>query len=293
MKVSLFPLPYHLACPRIGMGLGPVRYLEEGVDRLLREHGCEVEVETIEPRGSVQHEINTILSLNTRLAERVRKAIQQRRFPLVLAGNCNSCLGTLAGLGSTDIGIIWFDAHGDFNTPDTTHTGFFDGMALAIATGQCWKPLASEIPNFRPIPEIQTLLVGVRDLDPEEKELLERTEVIRVGADRIRRSGLGAALEPALHTLASRVREIYLHIDIDVLDPSEAPANEYPAPGGLSLAELAQAVGMIAERFLIRAAALTAYNPDYDRENKTLRAGLRLMSVIVEAAGARRSQDKR
>jgi arginase len=286
MKVSLFSLPYHLARPRIGMGGGPIRYLDKGADQLLREHGCEVDVETIEHRGPFQHEIATIIELNAQLAEGVRKAVQQHCFPLVLAGNCNTCLGTLAGLGSTDVGIIWFDAHGDFNTPETTRSGFLDGMALAIATGQCWKQLACEIPDFRPIPETRTLLVGVRDLDPEEKELLERTQVVRVGADRIRRSGLGAALEPALHALASRVREIYLHIDIDVLDPSEAPANEYSAPGGLSLAEVEQAVGLITERFLVRAAALTAYNPDYDPENKTLQAGLRLMSAIIKAASA-------
>ena len=292
MKVALFQVPYHMGHERVGMGLGPIRLLEQGADRRLRERGHEVDLTSVARPGPVRHEIGAILEINRLLAGSVGEAVRQQQFPLVLAGNCNSCLGTLAGLSPSQVGIIWFDAHGDFNTPETTRSGFFDGMALAAATGNCWKALSSKISDFRPVAEERVLLVGVRDLDGAEEELLKRSRVTVLRADQIRRDGIAAVLKPALARLQSKVQEIYLHLDIDVLDPTEAPANEYSAPGGLSVTELEQAVGMIAGRFAIRAAALTAYNPDYDPDNKTLRVGLRLLRAIVEAAAARKSHNE-
>lgn len=267
------------------MGLGPTRYLERGAEQALRERGCEVEVESVERRGAFRNEIGAAMEVNRRLAERVRQAVRHGRFPLVLAGNCNSCLGTLAGLDRPRVGLIWFDAHGDFNTPETTNSGFFEGMPLAAATGRCWRELCAKLPNFRPLPDEHVVLAGVRDLDPKEKELLEQSKLAVVPAARLKQEGVQSALEPALTNLRARIQEIYLHIDIDVLDPAEAPANEYSgAPGGLALRELAQAIQVVGERFRMRAAALTAYNPECDQDDRTLRAGLRLMMAIIEAA---------
>lgn len=284
MKVCLVQVPYHLGHQSVGLGLGPARYLERGADRTLREQGHDVHVQTIQYESLGQHEIGATFALNQLLAERVGQLVQQQQFPLILAGDCNSCLGTLAGLAGCEVGLIWFDAHGDFNTPETTLSGFFDGMALAIATGKCWQEMAAQIPHFRPVREELALLVGVPALDPKEKGLLERSRVSVVRAESLKRSGIRAGLEPALTALKQRVQQVYLHIDIDVLDPAEAPANEYAVPGGLTVAELEQAIRLIAQHFTLRAAAFTAFNPTCDQEDKTVRAGLHLMSVLVEAA---------
>jgi arginase len=96
----------------------------------------------------------------------------------------------------------------------------------------------------------------------------------------MQRSGLAAALAPALAELREQIKEIYLHVDIDVLNSAQYPANEFPAAGGLSLEELTQAIQLIASQFSIRAAALTAYNPEFDPKGKTLQAGLQVLQTI-------------
>lgn len=280
MEVSLLQVPYHLGHERIGMGLGPVRYLEAGADRLLRDRGHRVHLETIQAKGPSKHEIGATMDVNARLAERVREAASQKRFPFVLAGDCNSALGTLAGLGKQDIGIIWFDAHGEFNTPATSPSGYFDGMPLVMIAGRCWQELmAKKLPQFRLVPGTHILLAGAREFDPMEKEDLKEARISVVEASSLRQKGL----EPALDSLRTRTKEIYLHLDLDALDPSEAPANEFPAPGGLTLQDMRHSITWIARRFRVRAAALTAYNPEVDRMGKALHAGLQLMTTVVDA----------
>jgi arginase len=198
-----------------------------------------------------------------------------------MAGNCSSSLGVLAGLTSPSIGVVWFDAHGDFNTPETTRSGFFDGMALAVATGRCWRELASTVPGFAPVAEERVLLVAARDLDPAERDLLERSRVRRVAPARGEDGGLVPALEEALEGLRRETGEVYLHVDLDALDPSEGPANSYAAPGGMGLEELEAAIGAIRRRFAVRAAALTAYDPAADPSGRACRAGLRIARALA------------
>jgi arginase len=119
-------------------------------------------VDNVEVQGQVPLEVGTSFAVARRIAESVRQAVSSGAFPLVLAGNCLSCVGTLGGLGAPSPAIIWLDAHGDFNTPETTVSGFLDGMALATAVGRCWGKLAATIPGFCPVPEKQVVLVGAR-----------------------------------------------------------------------------------------------------------------------------------
>lgn len=288
MRITLIYVPYHLGRERTGTGLGPVRFTEGGADRILREAGHEVKVEVIERPGPFNHEIGATIGLNARLAEVVRNVVKDTRFPFILSGDCNSSLGTLGGIGSPEVGIIWFDAHGDFNTPETTHSGFFDGMALAATTGKCWQQLCKRIPNFHAVPESSVLLVGARDLDDKEQKLLNRSGIMILHAHEVKQRGIAESLEPALNTLHHRVKEVYLHVDMDVLDPQEALANAFQPPGGFSLTDLEQAIRMVADHFVIRAAAISAYDPACDEEQKSLKAGLRLIRTIVEATAQQR-----
>src|SRR5262249_50325204 len=130
----------------------------------------------IEPSGGRVAEIRTAFDLMRALAVAVRDARQRGFFPLVLAGNCNTCLGTVAGLGDgRGTAVLWFDAHGDFNTPETTTSAFLDGMALATLNGRCWSQLARTVPDFTPVSERTTCLVGARDLDPLEAEAISNS----------------------------------------------------------------------------------------------------------------------
>jgi len=269
------------------MGRGPEHFLERGVERTLREWAGQVEVETVEAEEGFHTEIGTSFGLYRLLAARVRAAVTHHRFPLVLAGNCGSSLGTLAGLNPVQepVGIVWFDAHGDFNTPETTVSGFLDGMGLAMATGHCWRGLSATIPGFVPVPDRNVVHAGARDLDPSERELFQHSEITVVDAARIRQMGLRQAFEPALAALQAEVRRVYVHLDLDVLDTSEARANEFAPPGGLTVDEAYRAIRMIGERFTISAAAITAYDPGCDDDERALHAGFTLMEAIISDAG--------
>ncbi|MFL5734659.1 MAG: arginase family protein [Chloroflexia bacterium] len=283
--VHLLVVPYDSGQRDVRMGRGPDHLMGYGIESTLRERGHATQVEYIEAGEGFRAETGTSFELYRLLAKRVAAARQAGGLPLVLAGNCGSALGTLSGLNPTRTGVIWFDAHGDFNTPETSGSGFLDGMALAIATGRCWRKLAASIPGFSPVPEANVVHVGARDLDPEEKSLLAGSAVHMIDAGRIDREGLPPALEPAFATLARQIEQVYVHVDLDVLDPAQAPANGFSPPGGLGVDELLEAIAMIRERFTISAGALTAYDPDVDPEKRTLGAAMRIAASLAEQVG--------
>jgi arginase len=282
MKVQIFQLPYDSGHQGVRMGAGPQHFIKHRFDEILRASGHEVLVQSIEATIPFKTEVGTAFNLNRLLAERVRDAVKSSGFPLVLSGNCNSCLGTLAGLGSEEIGIIWFDAHGDFNTPEITPSGFFDGMALAVATGRCWKTLTATIPGFHPAASERVIHIGGRHFDIEEKELLQESGAAVLEAQLVRSKGIAESLSHALERLQKQVRHIYLHLDIDVLDPREARGNEFAPPNGLSVTQVREAIRLIRKDFTIRAFAITAYDPRSDEGNRALHAGIELTRAVLK-----------
>jgi len=284
MTITLIQAPYHYGFVglRTGAGRGPGRYLDAGIARALEKKRFQVAVKTVERRGDGGEVIDAVAEGNSLLAADVEGALAADSFPIVLSGGCNACLGVLAGLRSP-VGIIWFDAHGDMNTPETTPSGFFDGMPLAVATGLCHQELRQRI-TVPAVPPAHTLLVGIRELDPGERTNIERSGMLLLRWEPLRAQGVAAALGPQLDRLRSRAQEIYLHIDIDVLDPEFAPGVDYRTPGGLNPDELEDALRLIATRFRLRAASLTAYNPDHEQQARTLGSGLRLLALLAELA---------
>ncbi|CAN5879197.1 arginase family protein [soil metagenome] len=225
-------------------------------------------------------EVATAFELDQLIAQEVRQSIKRSEFPLVLSGNCNSAIGTISGAGADGLGIIWFDGHADFNTPKTTTTGFTDGMGLAIAVGHCWNTLAKSVPGFVPVPEVNVVLVGARDIEPAEQERLDSSYVTLLSASTIRESGLSEALEATLKDLRTRVDRVYVHLDLDVLDPEKlAPANEFAPSDGLFQAEVEAALRLVRQRFTMAAAGIASYDPAFDAQGEILRA----VSVLTRA----------
>ena len=280
MNIHIIQVPYDSGHKSIRTGRGPEHFLQHRVDQILRDDGHQVHSYLVEAKASFTTEIGTAFELNRSLAEQVSSAISRNVFPIVLAGNCNSCLGTLAGIDQNEVGIVWFDAHGDFNTPETTITGFLDGMGLAMATGHCWRSLLSTIPGFRPIPEPNVLHIGARDLDPEEERRFEQSE-IEVITPGDRGSNLRKTIETALNKLRDKVARVYLHVDVDVLDTGEALPNYLAVPGGLPVDVVEEIIRMVKERFEVCAGAVTSFDPDYDKDDKVLDAGIRIMKAFV------------
>jgi len=278
MDLQIIQVPYDSGHKSVRTGRGPDHFLQHRVDQLLRDCGHQVGVTRIETTAPLPTEIETAFDLNRLLAGQVSLAVSRNRFPLVLAGNCNSCLGTIAGIGQRQLGIVWFDAHGDFNTPETTVSGFLDGMGLAMAAGHCWRLMLNTIPGFSPIPEANILHIGARDLDPAEEQLLRQSEVGLVTPGE---GSLRPAVEAAIGRLRAKVATIYLHVDVDVLDAGAALPNRFAAPGGLPVEFIEEIIARLKEQFDVAAGAITSFDPGYDQNDQVLEAGLRIIKAMV------------
>jgi arginase len=194
----------------------------------------------------------------------------------VLSGNCNTAVGTLSGLTPARRATFWFDAHGDCNTPETSTTGFLDGMGLAMTMGLCWRDLGATVPGFQPVAAEATFLLGARDLDPPEAALLQKSAITAIPVGQIPEGLPGLlATAPVADALG------YLHLDLDVLDPAIGHANYLPVPNGLSLTQLTAAVAAIRARVRLGAAALTSYSPEDDHDQGVCRAAFAVIDAIV------------
>jgi arginase len=285
VKVTLVEVPYDSGHYARRLGRGPARLVEGGLPGRLERAGHDVrrlEVRVDEPFPT---EVGTALATQRLVAEGVASELGAGRFPLVLAGNCATAVGSVAGAGAGRTGVVWLDSHGDYNTPETSRSGFFDGMALAMLTGECWTTAAGGVSGFAPVPAANVVLVGGRDFDPGEDERMDRAGVRRVGVGEIRHRGAAAALRSALDDLAARVERIYLHLDLDVLDPGEARINPFQAPSGLTIDEVEATIRAAAECRPIRVAALTAFDPDADPDGAGVEAAMRLAAALADAVG--------
>ncbi len=197
MKISLIQVPWDSGHPKERMGLGPVHLVEQGLIDHLRKNAGVIELSSINIESSFLLEVGSTMAINTLLAEKVEQAKNRDMFPIILAGNCNSSIGTTAGLQEENLGVIWFDAHADYNTPETSVSGFFDGMSLSILAGNCWKNFAKTIPGFKSVSEERIVLAAARDLDEKEALLLESSSITLLTVKRIREENFLSIL-PAL-----------------------------------------------------------------------------------------------
>ena len=265
------------------MGLGPKVLADEGLTESLRADGHEITIEEIAPQTSFSTEIAAAFEINRILSEKVRTAVEEDCFPIVLSGNCICSIGTFAGVGWNETGLVWFDGHGDFNTPETSVSGFLDGMALAVATGRCWRELASSIPDFHAVPEHNVILIGARDFDKEEKQLIDGSGIALVSGPFIRHTNIVEALKPALDSIEERVTKVHVHMDLDVLDPRQVPANHFAPKDGMFLGETELALRMIRGKFAITSVCFAAYEPEVDPERKGVYAAIKLLRVILKS----------
>jgi arginase len=281
--IRLLRVPYTVGDERQGASGGPARVVAAGIARRLAAKGVSVSLGRVERGAPYRDSASASRAVNAALAAEVRVAETVGQLPVVVAGSCDACLGVLGGLARAGLGVVWVDAHADFNTPESTVSGFFPGMSAAIVAGHCYGAFWGGIGDNTPIPEEAMVMLGIRDLSPEaEADRLERSSIAVVPW----RAGKPAGdVAGALSRLASRVQEVYLHVDLDGLDPTIAPGIvDAPVPGGLSMVELEQVISATAARFRIRAVAVTTFDPTLDRDDKTLRAVLGILELVGECA---------
>ena len=248
MPVEFIEAPYHMGRYDQEVGSGPIRLASTGI---AAELGFQ--------RTSIELGESSVDQVNAALRDEVLRVLRTGGFPIVLAGNCNSALGTVAALASAErVGVVWFDAHGDFNTPETSVSGLLEGMSLAIVTE-------------RYVPESLVVLAGVRDLDPLERVRVSQSAMTFVPSAKLRDVALPAG-------------SVYVHLDLDVLDPAISPGVNFQSSGGLTAEELEDALDDVFRRADVRALAIANYNPHRDKENRTLHIAGELIRLICELA---------
>jgi arginase len=204
------------------------------------------------------------------IAAWVHETILAGLRPVSIAGDCCTAIGVLAGLqrAGIDPTLIWFDAHGDFNTPETTPSGFLGGMPLAMISGRGDLALARAV-GLAPKREDTILLTDGRDLDPSEKAALDNSAVVHLENPR---DLLAGALPGGL---------LYVHFDVDVVALEESPAQNYPAPGGPSAALLQEVFRHLAESGRVAAVSVAAWNPALDGDRRSEMTSMKLLAELV------------
>ncbi len=281
MKIQIIQVPYDSGHKDLRQGRGPAYFMQNNLDQVLEADGHQVKITRIEATSQFTTEIGTAFELNRLLSDEVKTAVGSGLFPVVLSGNCNSCLGTIAGINSGPAGVIWFDAHGEFNTPETTQSGFLDGMPLAMATGRCWKAILKTIPGFVPVKESNVILVGARDLDREEERQLQQSAVNVIGSEGITPDNLLKKIEDVLKKLQDRVTGIYLHIDMDALSIGGGAANHFGVSGGLKPEFIEAAIAMAKRYCRLQACTVASFDPSFDSNGMFVAAGIRCIRQIA------------
>ena len=207
------------------------------------------------------------------LHQAVAGAVARAARPLLLTGDCPAARGAVAGLQrrNRDVAVVWLDAHGDFNTPAITTSGYLGGMALAMLTGRA-PGLSGDALGLRPVPDTSVVLADARDLDPAERDALAASRVGRVPAD-------PAAITAALGGLGRT--PVYLHLDVDVIDSAELPGLRFPSGPGPSLARIEECLAAICATADVKAAGIAcAWLPDHVSDQATRETITRLARAL-------------
>jgi len=290
VRIALIAVPYDLGREDVGSGRGPSAYLKAGAAEMLRARGHDVAVVTVQRQAAFSNELQAVLDVDDAVAAAVEAAVRDDSFPLVVAGNCNAAVGVRAGLqrgGAADAALVWLDAHGDFNTPATTETGYLDGMPLAMLCGRAHREAVKNELGSEPLDETAVVHAGGREFDRREEALLAASGVRVVQGGDLRDSGPAVALDPVLGKLAEERRPAdgpppaHLHVDLDVLDPAAAPGVAFPSPHGLTAAQLLEAVDLVRRRFALAAVTVASFTPSRDDDaGTTLAAGLAVLQRV-------------
>ncbi len=293
MKISLIGVPMDLGADRSGVDMGPsaIRYADIADKLATLGHDVRnLDAVTVphpdvhDPGDPKLKYLEQIVAATSELARRVEAVAAEGSLPIILGGDNSISLGSIAGVSKArgPIGVLWLDAHGDFNTDETSPSGNIHGQILAALAGYGDERLVNVGgPGAKIAPE-HIVIVGARDLDPGERALLHQAGVnVRTIAD-IDRRGMSEVAQEALALATEGTNGVYVMLDMDVMDPSEAPGVGTPVPGGITYREAHLMMEMIAESGTLLGLDLVEVNPILDRENKT---AILATELALSAAG--------
>jgi len=300
VRVALIKMPYVGERNVPDTSRGP-DYLEEGgIRKLLEQQGAQVRpTDTVALTAEEEKAYGQWNHLAMAAGDMAKLVADERRsgyLPIGLLANCNGLLGMLSGLqhsGPTAkplrVGMVFIDAHGDFNTPETTLSGMLGGMPVAIAAGQCLTMMRMKAGLEPALPTRHIVEVCVRDTDPLEQELLDRSEIQQLTLEDVRTRS--ANLHREMKRLSELTDVIYVHVDMDGLDPSEVPGVALPVPNGPTSAELAAAITEMFKYEKVGAFGVAAMPYDvHDKTGISRKAAYNLILGAVKGVQQRRSE---
>jgi arginase len=291
--VGVVGIPYTVGWKGEGIDEGPRALRRAGLLNELREVA-----EVVEDLGDVDVDLpprddtnprllnpRQVIAVSKAIVPIVRDACQRGYFPLILGSEDSVIMGIVEGLQqglSGPVGLIYLDAHGDFNTPETTPSGLIGGMDVAILAGRGPDQLTKIFGHKPQLHEEQIAIFGARDLDPPERKMLNRSKVHLYTMDRVREMGSERAMMEVTEKLLKFCAKIYIHMDIDVLEPNEMKAIHMTAPDGLGLTECASALRVVRRTGKLCGLAVMVFNARKDpngteaqRLNRLIVDGLR------------------
>jgi arginase len=290
MPIQIVTIPYRYDEPNDGLGRGPNALLKAGLRRHLKGIGIET-AEPVEATLSDEERVPGKLAINigrlgSDTAAKVCNAISDNNPVLVLAGDDTAAIGVISGLqrahgAAANIGLVWLDAHSDFNTPETSYSGILAGMPVAIIAGLA-GPLWRDAAQLQvTLPTDRILIAGVRDVDEREEILLRSTDVRVITSDE---SARGTIFENAIDRFALNVDFIALHLDLDLLDPSLVPSASTPAPNGLTIKQTARLIKYVIATGKTAVVTVAGLNPGAGaRGERSIQSAL---SLLESALGA-------
>jgi arginase len=294
--ISVIGVPLDLGAGRRGVDMGPSALRQAHLHEALRELGYEVQdagdvpvsiQETQEPGDPRRKYLREIRDTCERLRDRVIETLAAGRTPLVLGGDHSIAMGTIAGLSrfhrerQQKVGLIWFDAHGDMNTPETSPSGNIHGMPLAVALG-IGEPSLVDLAGAVPMVEgVRAAVVGLRDVDMAERETIKQSGIGAFTMRDIDERGMRTVMEEAIKRATTGTAGIHVSFDLDGVDPEHAPGVGTPSPGGMSYREAHLAMEMLADTEQVLSAEFVEVNPVLDHRNRTAKLGVGLLASLL------------
>lgn len=295
-KVTVIGVPLDLGAGRRGVDMGPSAFRVADIDRKIRALGHAVEdagdidveiAETHQPGDPKLKYLKEIRDVCEALRDRVGQALEAGSMPVVLGGDHSIAMGTIAGISrhyrrqGQRIGLIWFDAHADANSAETTPSGNIHGMPLAVCVGM-GEPSLTGLAGERPMVDgARVALVGIRDLDPAERANVHASGIGAFTMRDIDERGMRSVMEEAIKRATSGTAGIHVSFDLDGMDPDFAPGVGTPVPGGLSYREAHLAMEMLADTGKVISAEFVEVNPILDNRNGTAALGVELLASLL------------
>jgi len=297
VKVDVIKNPYSGARNTPELSTNPDYIHAAGLERLIGEWGGELirPVQDIRLNAEQERqygEWNRMALANSNFAEVVREGLQDDLITIGLEANCNDLLGMLSGLkydsdgNARRVGLVFYDSHGDFNIPETTLSGMLGGMPVAVAAGHALHNLRQATGLAEPLPMSDIMWGGVRDLDPLEADRFREYEVRQISVRDIRE--ISDNFRKQFAALADEVDVVYVHVDMDVLEPDEVPGHSLTVPDGPSSKALAAAIGVMFENpktVALGIASTPSFNADPDGVSR--QAALNLIEGAIKGAQTR------